>query len=65
MAGKALKASGKVLGTAQPCAGFPYTASTFSYFSSGCCPSCAFHAHSVIFISVNTALKLDSSGLQA
>ena len=32
---------------------------------SGCWPSWAFHAHSVIFMSVNTALKLESSGLQA
>ena len=32
---------------------------------SGCCPSCAFHAHSVIRISVKTALKLEPSGLQA
>ena len=32
---------------------------------SGCWPSCAFHAHSVICISVNTALKLEFSGLQA
>lgn len=32
---------------------------------SGCWPSCAFQAHSVIFMSVKTALKLESSGLQA
>ena len=30
-------------------------------FQSGCCPSCAFHAHSVIFMSVNE----ESSGEQA
>ena len=35
------------------------------YSSSGFCPSWAFHAHSVIFISVNTAVKLESSGLHA
>ena len=32
---------------------------------SGCWPSCAFHAHSVIFMSENTAVKDDSSGEQA
>ena len=32
---------------------------------SGCWPSCAFHIHSVIFISVNTAVNDDSSGEQA
>ena len=36
-----------------------------SYSSSGCWPSWAFQAHSVIFISVNTAVKEDSSGEQA
>ena len=34
-------------------------------FSSGCCPSWAFHMHSVTFMSVNTAVKEDSSGEQA
>ena len=33
--------------------------------SSGCWPSWAFQAHSVILISVNTAVKLESSGLHA
>ena len=36
-----------------------------SYSSSGCWPSWAFQAHSIIFISVNTAVKEDSSGEQA
>ena len=35
------------------------------YSSSGCWPSWAIHAHSVIFISVKTAVKEDSSGEQA
>ena len=35
------------------------------YSSSGCWPSCAFHMHSVIFMSVKTAVKDDSSGEQA
>ena len=36
------------------------------YFSSsGCCPSWAFHIHSVIFMSEKTAVKEDSSGEQA
>ena len=34
-------------------------------FQSGCCPSCAFHAHSVIFMSVKTAVNEESSGEQA
>ena len=41
------------------------TFSIVSIYSSGCCPSCAFHAHSVIFMSVKTALKEDSSGEHA
>ena len=35
------------------------------HYASGCCPSCAFQAHSVIFMSENTAVKEDSSGEQA
>lgn len=35
------------------------------YSLSGCCPSWAFHAHSVIFISEKMAVKDDSSGEQA
>lgn len=38
---------------------------TLRVHQSGCCPSCAFHAQSVSFKPVNTAVKLDSSGLQA
>ena len=34
-------------------------------YSSGCWPSWAFHAHSVIFMSEKTAVKDDSSGEQA
>lgn len=34
-------------------------------YTSGCWPSCAFHAHSVTCISVNRAVKLEFSGLQA
>ena len=34
-------------------------------FQSGCCPSCAFHAHSVIFMAVKTAVNEESSGEQA
>ena len=37
----------------------------FTQFQSGCCPSCAFHAHSVIFMSVKTAVNEESSGEQA
>lgn len=39
--------------------------SSVNLAQSGCCPSWAFHAHSVSSISVNTALKLESSGLHA
>ena len=35
------------------------------YFLSGCWPSWAFQAHSVIFMSEKTAVKDDSSGEQA
>lgn len=35
------------------------------YVSSGACPSCASHIHSVIFISEKIALKEEFSGLQA
>lgn len=35
------------------------------YSSSGACPSWASHLHSVTSISVNTAVKEESSGLQA
>ena len=35
------------------------------YSSSGFCPSCASHLHSVIAMSVKVALKEESSGLQA
>ena len=38
---------------------------SYSSAVSGCCPSCAFHAQSVTDRSVNTAVKLDFSGLQA
>ena len=38
---------------------------TNCYSSSGCCPSCASHLHSVISIFVKVALKEESSGLQA
>ena len=34
-------------------------------FQSGCCPSCAFHAHSVIFMPLKTAVNEESSGEQA
>ena len=34
-------------------------------YASGCWPSWAFHMHSVIFMSENTAVKDDSSGEQA
>ena len=36
-----------------------------SYCWSGCWPSCAFHIHSVIFMSEKTAVNVDSSGEQA
>ena len=35
------------------------------FYQSGCCPSWAFHAHSVNFMSVKTALKDDCSREQA
>ena len=35
------------------------------YYSSGCCPSWAFHMQGVILMSVKTAVKEDSSGEQA
>ena len=37
----------------------------YGYSSSGCWPSWAFHMHSVIFISVKTAVNEDSSGEHA
>lgn len=39
--------------------------STIIYSMSGFCPTCAPHIHSVISISVKTAVKLESSGLHA
>ena len=45
---------------------FANTHSNLNFQSaSGCCPLWAFHWHSIICISVNTALKEDSSGEQA
>ena len=38
---------------------------SFCYSTSGCCPSCAFHWHSVISIWVKDAVKEPSSALQA
>ena len=57
-------------GKGQQCQKLFHTATLLSrkqrfYSSSGCWPSWAFHIHSVIFMSVKTAVKEDSSGEQA
>jgi len=43
----------------------PPSDAIIGYVSSGCCPSCAFHAQSVSCISLKTAVKEEFSGEQA